>query len=535
MAEKEITIEIKNPGIFILIIILSAILILELQVTFNNPIVFGDEGFHAKLSQLIARNIEYPVYDPVHQTKLTKNGLSGPPLLHLSIAGFLFVFGNNEAIIRFLIPFMVFLTGISVFILGKKLFNKEVGFIASIITVTTPCFVTYSVLIYKDILVTLYLVMFFILFLIGKEKKNKIYFIASGVFGVFAYLTKINGLAAPVFIFSVFLYELLKTRKFSGNLKNYFTAFLFLVLLIGPYYLRNMYYYKTPVCDVPYVTRFFDISGCRIDEFEPKYQFEGKTIEAGTEQTVYKMGIMNYLNFVYGNIWFVVFGVFAGLFIFFSEKKENNILVLLMLLIYLPVFNYSIGRAEDAARFAVAWVPMIALVAAKYFDGIFKFIKKYQKHLALIVFIIVIFFSYQNLKEKLDVMAQVKQFSPSFFEACNWVKENLPEDVLLTTVWGHRAAFNCQRDVVGHNPDVFLSRDINYTKEVAEKLGVTHIFVQKFSLSDQILSERYNINSVQFFEDNPEIFKKVFENGPPLQQCLQQGVCDGNIIYEIVY
>ncbi len=80
-----------------------------------------------------------------------------------------------------------------------------------------------------------------------------------------------------------------------------------------------------------------------------------------------------------------------------------------------------------------------------------------------------------------------------------------------------------------------MSRDVNYTKEIAEKLGVTHIFVQKFSLSNQALAERYKVESVQFFEDNPETFKKLFENGPPLQQCLQQGGCDGNIIYEIVY
>ena len=130
-------------------------------------------------------------------------------------------------------------------------------------------------------------------------------------------------------------------------------------------------------------------------------------------------------------------------------------------------------------------------------------------------------------------MAQVKQFSPLFFEACNWVKQNLPENITLTTIWGHRAAYSCQRNAVGHKVDIFLSRDVNYTKEIANKQGITHLFIQKFSIYDVPLAEKYGIESIQFFESNPETFIKVFENGPELEQCLQQGGCDGNIIYEI--
>ncbi len=78
-----------------------------------------------------------------------------------------------------------------------------------------------------------------------------------------------------------------------------------------------------------------------------------------------------------------------------------------------------------------------------------------------------------------------------------------------------------------------MSRDINYTKEIAQKTGITHIFVQKFSMYHKPLVERYSVESVRFFEEHPETFKKLFENGPPLEQCLQQGGCDGNIIYEI--
>jgi len=116
-----------------------------------------------------------------------------------------------------------------------------------------------------------------------------------------------------------------------------------------------------------------------------------------------------------------------------------------------------------------------------------------------------------------------------------WIKKNLPENVTLSTVWGHRTVYACQRNAVGRIPDIFLSRNETYTREIAKKLGVTHLFIQKFSISDQNIAEHYRLDSIQFFEDHPETFVKVYENGPPLQQCLQQGGCDGNIIYEINY
>lgn len=535
MSEKEITVEIKSPEALATILTLSIIFFLELQVMFNNPIVFGDEGFHARLAQLIAKNVEYPIWQPTHQTKLTKDAFARQPFLHLVIGSFLFIFGGHEGVIRFLIPFMTFLTGLAVFVLGKELYNKKVGFIASIISVTIPAFVTYSVLVYTDVLVTLCMVMFFLLFVLYSKKNKKIYLIASGIFGALAFLTKTSGFTGYIFIFFVFFYHLLTKREFKF-LKDYSILFIISILFSSMFFIRNFYYYKTPICGFPILSKFLPTENCKIRDFEEQYKWEAEIRDVGTGQSLYKMGLMNYLNFAYGNVWFVVLGSCGGLFILLSNRRKNDILVLLILLVFLPVFIYvASGRAEDTARFTLVWSPFITLVAAKWFEEVYNFIKRYQRYLALVVFIFVLFFSYQNLSEKLDVMAKVKQFAPSFFEACDWVKNNLPENVTLSTIWNHRAEYNCERNSVGHRADLFLSRDINYTKEVAEKLGITHIFMQKFGLSfDKAIHEEYGVDEFQFFEDHPETFKKVYENGPPLQQCIQQGGCDGNIIYEIV-
>ncbi len=538
MTEKEITIEIKKPEILILIFILATVLFFELGVTFNNPIVFGDEAFHARMAQWIGEKIEYPTWIPFSQTESSKTNFGRPPYWNLLIASFLYLFGFNESFIRFLPPFVTFLTGLAVFLLGKELYNKKVGFIASIITVTIPSFVTYSVLIYTDALVTFFLTMFFLLFTLSIKTENKIYLILSGVFGAFAFLTKTSGFAAYIFIFLALVYELIKKRELYEPFKKYFTLFLILILIPSMFFLRSLFYYKTPICAFPYIDKVFDTGGCSIDKFEGKYEFAGKTEEVGTEQNMYGMGIINYLTFAYGNIWFVVFASLGGIFLLLHRKDKISHFVLLMLLIFLILFiTQAPGRAEDTARYTLAWVPFVCLIAAKWFEEVYNFIKQYQKYLALVVFIFIIVMSYQNMKDKLDVMVRVKQFSPTFFEACNWIKENTPKDAVISTFWSSRAAYNCQRRSPGCPADLQLSKNVSYMLSVAKQFEITHIFIQKFSIDSQNkhFSENFDLDFVNFLEDYPDNFKKVYENGPSLQQCLQQGGCDGNIIYEIVY
>ena len=145
--------------------------------------------------------------------------------------------------------------------------------------------------------------------------------------------------------------------------------------------------------------------------------------------------------------------------------------------------------------------------------------------------------SYQNLSTKLATMEQVKQFSPFFFQACDWVNQNLPQNITLYTVWDHRAIYNCQRNAIaqGAVPDIALSNDINVSLKAAKENNIDYIFIQKFSIDSQNrnIGEMYNLNFINFLENNNKTFTKVYENGPDMQQCLQQGGCDGSLIYRI--
>jgi len=534
--EKKITFEIKKPEIIVLLIFLAVVLFLELRVTLNTPISFGDEGFHTRMAQWIAENKEYPVWVPFEGTNLQQTGFGRPPVWNLLEAGFSFVFGFHESIIKFLTPFIAVLSGAALFLLIKKLYNNEkVALIASIIFVAVPSVVTYSVLFYTDVLYTFYFLLFVLTFILAIKSGEKKYWIVSAVFGALSFLSKTTGYAVYIFVVFAFIYQLIKERKLAPLLKKYSVWILISLVILGTFFVRSFFYYKTPDCSLP--LPLFKSNECTIDNFQAKYQFAGRTEQAGTEVSPMAMGIMNFLSFVYGNIWFIVFGFVAGLILMFLRRNDVDILILIALITIIFILIQASSRAEDTSRYMLGWAPIVALIAGTFFDEVYNFIKKYQKYLALGVFVVVIVLACISLRDKLNTMFQVKQFSSLFFESCNWIKENTPKDSLIFTVWSYRTAYSCQRNAVGNFADMSLSRDLNYTLSVTKEQNINYIFIQKFSIDyqNQHLQESYDLDFVQFLENDTQHFKNVYENGPSLEDCIQQGGCDGNIVYEIVY
>ena len=151
------------------------------------------------------------------------------------------------------------------------------------------------------------------------------------------------------------------------------------------------------------------------------------------------------------------------------------------------LFPFIAERAEDTARHSLSWVFLIGIISASFFSEVYRTIKKYNKYIAITVFIVVMILSYQNLSTKLATMEQVKQFSPFFFQACDWVNQNLPQNITLYTVWDHRAIYNCQRNAIaqGAVPDIALSNDINVSLKAAKENNIDYIFIQKFSIDSQ--------------------------------------------------
>ena len=154
--------------------------------------------------------------------------------------------------------------------------------------------------------------------------------------------------------------------------------------------------------------------------------------------------------------------------------------------------------------------------------------------LTVIFFGLIMFLAYINFTEKIVIMKSVKQFYPSFFVGCDWVAENTIEDSLIATLWVHRASYCTQRRVAILNADVTQTKNLSYMLEVLDHFGINYLWINKFSIDpeNKHYAERIDLSWVQLLEANPDSFKKIYETGPPMRNCVQQ-MCDGNIVYEI--
>ncbi|MBS3055462.1 MAG: glycosyltransferase family 39 protein [Candidatus Aenigmarchaeota archaeon] len=540
MAEKEVVLEIKRPELIVLTAFLIAIFYLEFQVSISSPIAFGDEGYHTRMAQYFAQTTDYPVWVPFEGTKLIREGFWRPPAWNILEGSFYYLFGFNTGIVKFLTPFIAtILTGFLVFVLVKKIYNANMGLMAAIIAVTIPSVVTYAVLFYTDTMFTFYFVAFVLTLILTFETESKKYAILSGVFAAFSFMTKSPGVVVYPMVVILLLYSLLKEKKKLMYLvKLYLPIFVIALLIVGPFSLRLYRYYKNPFCYLSPVDKIFGADRCHMNNFKETLQFEGRTQQTGSEQGLLQVGLQNYFDFAYGNVWFIGLGFFAGLLLSIYQKKKADLVIIVSLLMLLLVFYQSTVRIEDTARYTLGWAPIVALIAGRYFSEVFDFIKKYQKYLALIVFVFVIVMAYLNFNAKISAMKTVKQFSPAFFQACDWVKSNpnqVPVNSTIITVWVHHTTFNCQRNTVGNMADVSVSSDVGHILDTARVNGIDFIFVQKFSLSDQYLSESYNVNFIQILENNPKNFVKIYESGDDWNTCIRSGGCDGAAIYKIVF
>ena len=564
------------------------IFVLELSVTINSPIVFGDEGFHTRLAQWIGQEKDYPAWYPFAGTKLVRSGFFRPPLWNILEGSFYFLFGFNDIIVKVLTPFIgSILIGLVIFILVKRVFSKEVGLITSIIAVTIPSLVTYSLLFYTDILFTLYFSLFIFTFIFAIKTENKRYWILAGVFSALTILTKNPGvIIVPFSMILFFLYQV-HMEGFSKKLKNYFILIILLILISGPFFLRNLVYYGTPNCALP----LFNAKGCqKTFEYENIKEFTGGVVGGGSSESILKIGVIDYFGFTYGNIWFVqfipfVFFFLCGFFYLVWRKKRTDILILLALVSFLPIYYVSLtGRIEDLSRATLSLVPIIAFISGTYFNEIHKHIsrinfiwlgalvfliidllliyynyaeiswvlstifgvslfavstyfllrKNYQNALIITFLSFIILSSFVNFLSKTTDIVQVKGFAPSFFEACSFIKQNTTDDALILTIWDYATTYNCQRGVyqlsgMPDSGDIVLSGDVDLVLTRLKAHDATHIFIQKFSINPI----HYPPEFVRFLEDNPKSFKKIYETGPDLDTCLSQGGCDGAIVYQV--
>lgn len=554
MNESKITFDFGNLKRWTILAFLVIVLFSELQVTLQSPIAFGDEGFHVSISRLIGTEKIYPVYNPLQGTTLEGVGYSRPPLWNFIEASFYMLFGFSDLFIKFLMPLVSFLTGLVTYLMVKKIYSENVSLVAAALVVTIPSFVTYSVLFYTAVPFVFFATISLFSFMLSTKFHGRKYLVLTGLFTAMSILTNLAGFFIIAVIAIYALLELVKKLSF-GNFVQLLKKYSILILLVGvfvsPWIIRNVVHYMVPGCGE--ITDILQGSCARPSYYQPSKDFAGRSAQVGTDVGILKMGIIPYLQFAYGftnsnqilgliGISFIPFLFLAGLIILAKRRESQDILVLISVFVIFVMFYFVgglsfSGRAEDIARYFLNAIPIIGIVAGVYVSSVIEFAKKYNKYLIVVILLAIFALSYLNLSQKTETMKSVKGFAPSFFDACSWIKTNTPKNASLLSLHTYPTLYNCDRRANWEIPDkadILLSNNITLVNERLKINGIDYIFVQKFSMSVIPYGQSYPVDFVRLLASNNNSFQKVYENGPPVESCIQAGGCDGSVVYRVL-
>ena len=499
----------------------GVILIISLfffSTVFSTDIVFGDEGYYSSTAMWIAQNHVLPKYVPMFQTEIYHEQFISKPLFILSESFFYLIGG--EAGMKFLIPLFSILTAFMIYIFLKRYEKPKAGIVGALLFMLVPSLITHGVLSYVDTLLLLVSTCAIYFGMKSFEENNKQYAIVAGIFAGLSVLSKVSGIFVMIFFILYFLYF----KKYN-KWKLFVTIIIIAIIMVAPWYLIRNPIITGNICYGPLNNGCGPVSDISIPT-NNDLEYVGRTAAGGTEANLLDFGLLNYFNFAYGFAFTVIF-LFSIAFIGVRKKIIDKELILWLISI-IPLLYFSTWRAEDTARYLLPLVVPMAIISGIFISNAHEKIKKYNSMIAIFFIIILIASASYYGYEKITIMKQVKQFSPGFFDACDWVKENTPQDSIILTKFASRVAYQCDRKIgyIPHGPTVFLAyNDSSY--EHMKLHGIDYVYIIEGLISNQELAEYYPYRFVQYIESSPH-FKLVYDNRNVY------GV-NGVRIYEVLY
>lgn len=279
------------------------------------------------------------------------------PLLPYIISIFYYI--GLDFLIELIIPIFATLSIFLVYVLGKKLFNKRVGFYSAVLFSLTPIHLYCSGKIWTDTLVVFFILLTFISFWEGYEKGNKKHKILFGLFFALSLLARYTTLwIGPIFLLYFIIRD--KSLRFMSDKYLWYAIGIFFLTLI-PLFIYSFIYYD-------------NILGVFLHGFKA---------------SSYWGGVQSW-NFFFVNSW-QIFSIIGIVFVFsifsiFSKKEflKREIYLLLIWLLFFSIMVMSMPHKEE--RFILPIIPSLCIISGFFINRI----KKYKNIIFSLICIILI-------------------------------------------------------------------------------------------------------------------------------------------------
>ncbi len=365
---------------------------------------------------------------------------------------------------------LIFLT----YLIGEKLFSRNVGIISSLLLGSFPIFFEYSSKLFVGTISTMFVMLSFYLYTFKKHT-------FAGFFSGFSFLTRFpQGLFLVVLGIDKWIDFLIKKRLIQ--IYNGLKILLGFLIASIPYFIFNWFTYGAI---------FFPLKMASRHANNP--------FEAAQGSIIYQHGF--YIIELFKQNWLVPFFIIG---LYFAFKKKNRLL-LLTLGIYLLYFSIIINKQ---LRFAISFLPIICILIAY---GIVKTYKIMKSKLTKGIFILlIIFLLIPSLQLDLKYVEwRTAPKMPIVEEYHKYFTDKEVNGVILTS------------DPV---PVAYADKKFEYFYDTVEQgLNTMHnllpnvefiVFRQTSYPCDNLKCEQDRIELFRLIKENKLIFNKTFYDGP---------------------
>jgi len=231
-----------------------------------------------------------------------------------------------------------------VYLIGKKLYNEEIGILSSVLISFTWIFFFFNARLYTEIPAVFFMLLAVYCFL---EEKN----LLSGFFLGLAVMSKFPA-GLLLIILLIFSWK---------KIKNILELIIGSLVIIGPYLAFNYFYYGEPFSIILFAQEFLKYAGIWIFS-QPWWYYLWEILKQ---------------NVLYV---FAVFGVY------FAIKKKEYLLTT----IFVAFLIYFSIMAHKEIRFAIMFLPFIAIIAAV---GFMKILRNKESLIIITLLIFIISFN----------------------------------------------------------------------------------------------------------------------------------------------
>ncbi len=410
--------------VFVLVLLFAlGIRIYYFTQTFDQPL-WWDEADYVSMSKSLVGGANYPFT------------IQRPPLFPVLGALFYFIGGGNETFVRF---FLVLLPSLGVvimtYVLGRSLYNRKVGLVASFIMSVFWVLLFNTFRLHTDALALLFIMlsMYFLWqYYIKFKDTNKLWLV--GLFLSLAFMTRIvYGLFIP--LFAIFILSVKGTTVFKEKWLYVTGAVSFLAIL--PYLIWSKLHFD------------------KFLAFSQGYTSYGSKAEA----LPFAWGLFDYFKLYTGDVLFILFLLGLGLalmelvlgFDLIRKRRRIKAHFLLLLTIIIPTVYFAfIERSAGEPR----WLIMVA-PAMFYFIGLilikgYVMIRKYQKYVGLSVVLILLYFGASHELKTADeiIDARKDSYLPVKLSGL-WIKENSQEGDTVLSHSVPQTAYYSERETRG--------------------------------------------------------------------------------------